>query len=432
MILALILVITGSAVTASAAEFDNSSGWFDLFDYNPSFSRDFGLTDVGVSWFDIPVTNSRLYAIDMLIMSNNTSELGIWVGNAKKDPVLLQRVQISSNLYRYYGNIYMTGYDQICMAFTADGYYAGQIVSCMVSYSKRASNADIGSMRIQYANTSVDVDETLTMSSVSDSLLYADSLSYSSEYSLQLYSTEWRKYDYIDFVFASNGISYDSITGVFNGTGLNIDYEYIDSPGDGYIYTVIRMDLRGVRKTDGGTPVIKISGMAWDTFAVQLTQVTGHVLVSDIDPYVYWFNSIRNGISSLHSGMEGWFSSLGNSIGGWFGQLEGWLADGFKSVTDKLDQLINGSSDQQEAADQFKENASQQSGQIDSAIDSMQVARPDSADMDTSVEGVTGGLDFSPFNAALLTISSTGTVYRLLFIAVTLMLVSYVFFGKKV
>lgn len=137
------------------------------------------------------------------------------------------------------------------------------------------------------------------------------------------------------------------------------------------------------------------------------------------------FESVVDSVSLQSKNTRGLLSSL-------FSDLDSWLSSGFKSVTDKLDVLINGTQEQQDAANQFKEDASDQSGQIDSALGNMNVAKPPADEMNTSVEAITGGLDFSPFNTALLTLSSSGTVYKLMFIAVTLMLVSYVFFGKKV
>jgi len=486
MILALLLVITGSAVSASAEEYDNTTGWINLFDYNPTLNRNFtsyaGVTREYV--IDMPA-RMRLFDVDIVMFCNGGfPEVSVLTPNGST--ITLTKVALSANMVRYYGYIYNANYDELVLNIDDTVGHSGTILSVSASTVVGNNYGEIGSMRFHYPNYDNEIDQTVTMSSASNSAHIATSNVDFDDYIIQLSCPNWKRYDSIDFVVQFDGVSIDSISASYDSVGIDVDYEYIAAPYSSLVYLVLRMDLTGINRSKASTPKISITGQTGETIGLSLVSVRGHLILDEPDPYLHWLNQIHNdlsvylttlhndltsissiltsmskdlstklntlntSISSMNTNLAGKLTSIytatsnmatdlsskltgiNNNLGYQFSRLDVWLSSGFKSVTDKLDQLINGSQEQQAAAEEFKDNASQQSGKIDSAVSSMDVGKPDSGDLDVSVNTMTGGLNFGPFNTAILTLSSDGIVYRLLIISVTLMLVSYIFFGKKV
>lgn len=438
------------AFPASAEDFDYDSRWIDLFDYNVSRNRNIALyssTGSGTFVLDMPA-RMRLYHVDILAhFGSYAPDLLIRKPNGSE--YLLTCSPLANGMYRYYGYIYAPNYDELIIIYRGNGSassYAGSFINVKVSTTVKDSFVNVGSFALQYDSTSYSG----TMSAYNKSLTWAGSVSDSTVYSLQLSCADWRKYDYIDFVISTDGMTIDSISGIHGDSGIDIKYDYVDSPYDGHTYMVLRMDVSGLSRYFEYDPYIEISGLVYDSFGVTLSGVTGHVEVETPDPYIYWLSEIHSILSDQFQSVADLLSSVNtnivtmtdklysrlstgfDSVTGWLYKVNVSLTDGFQSVVDKLDTLVNGTEEQQQAAEEFKNNSAEQSGQIDSAVDQMEVAKPDSGSIDTSVDTITGGMDFSIYNNALLTLTATPSVYQVLFIAVTLMTVSYVFFGKKV
>lgn len=522
MILALLLVITGSAISASAEEYDNTSGWINVFDYNPTHNRNFesyaGQTRTYV--LDMPA-RMRLFDVDVVMFCNGGfPNLSVLTPNGRI--IELTKTPLSANMVRYYGYIYDSNYDELVFLIDDSVSHSGSFISVSASTVVGNNYGEIGSMRFHYPDYDNEIDQTVTMSSASKSAHIATANVYFDDYIIELSCPNWKRYDSIDFVVSFDGVSIDSISASYDSVGIDVDYEYVEAPSSSLVQLVLRMDLTGINRSKASTPKIKITGQTAEAVGLSLVSVRGHLILDDPDPYIHWLSeihgvltkylsnihddltsigeilnnmsedlslklttlnssitsmntdlanklitlnasissmntnmanmlttlntsitsmntnlagkltSIHTAISNMATDLSSKLTGINNNIGFQFGQLQDWLSSGFKSVTDKLDVLINGSQEQQAAAEEFKGNASQQSGKIDSAVSSMDVGKPSSGDLDVSVNTMTGGLNFGPFNTAILTLSSDGIVYRLLIMAVTLMLVSYIFFGKKV
>lgn len=391
MILALILVITGSIVSVSAEDFENDTSWIDLYDYAAAeTSRNFSASSAlaMMIYYNLP-GRMRLYSFDFLVFITSSYIPELCIRTPSGTDVLMNRVQVSNKIYRYYVDAYSANYDEVDLVIRGSSGYAGSIISAKVSTSTKEYVSDIGTLSIDY----VENDYTSTMSSAGSSVSYYTTVTQDTPYTLDLYSTNWKKYDYLEFVIETDGMSIDSIAGFHGNIGLDVQYNYFNSLYDGHTYLALRMDLTGLDRDSSIIPRIVVSGVVWDFFSVCLFGVTGYYDVDPPDPYIYWLGSIHavlkyrlveinNTISSGFGSVNGWlvghftnlktwlsdgftnvvnsvntgFSNLSTSLNTHFNNLKDWLSTGFKSVTDKLDILINGTEDQQQSANDMENN----------------------------------------------------------------------------
>ena len=500
LFLVICIFVSCFTFSSSAEEFENTGGWLNLYDYNPSMNRNFA-TSAGATKeyvFDLPA-RMRLYDIDIVMFATNGApDVSVLKGNGQT--VLLNKATFGNNMVRYYGSIYYTNYDNVTLLIGDSVSHSGSIISATVCSAVSTSYSEIGSFRFQGGNYNNPIDQTVTMvSSTAAANFVIGGLDFD-PYKINFTAPNWIRYDYMDFIISLDGVSVDSISAYHKGRAINVDYELVNGTYSSYYYLVIRLDLTGLDREVSDLPTISITGQQSDSVGISLVSVKG-VLNYDVpNPYLHWLSEIHvllsnnllsiqksiatlnsnivskldilkttistmntnigakldtlktnvttmnsnlgSKLDSISSSISTGFINLGNlfsaeatstrnSISKHFTNLQNWLSSGFKSVTDKLDILINGSVEQQESAEDYKDDSADKSEQIDNAINNMNVSKPPSNDINSSVEDISGGLDFGIFNSTLLVLTGQGYVSHILFIAVTLMLAAYVFFGKR-
>lgn len=442
-----VALITSFMVFPVSASAEDPSGWYNVLDYtyvNGDTNR-FHFTGSKKVSLDLPERGKLVY-VDFLITCTDDLDATV-IYSASGSKFKLNRDYVGTGIYRYWGYINSPWYDKLDILFegTAGKEYTCEFYTCNVSTVLQESFADVGSMLL-YTTGGETVQSS--MSSVSKKANVYISKPLGTFYQLAIQCSNWVKYDFIDFYLQVRAKTITSITASQGNIALPVEYSLIDNgldmTTDTQLYTVhLRLDLSGAVRSSVSVPYIEINGTSGFVIDCSLYAVTGHIEVDSVNPLMYWFTHLENSIEScftaihtkldtIYHGLITSLTGIKDSINTRFNDLKGWLESGFKSVVDKLDELVNGSVEQQAAADQFNENVNSHSGQIDQAVNDMNVARPDPGSINTSVGAITGNLDFTPLNTCVQSLVSSNTVYQCLIMAVTLMLVSYLLFGKKV
>lgn len=448
--LAVALLTSFMVFPVSAAGMEDTSGWYNVLDYTQvntgSNTNRFGFTGSHTISLTLPNV-SKLCYVDFLLRVNEPLYATVVRTSNKK--FKLNCVDVGDGIYRYWGYINAVNYQTLDILFEGSQgvTYNCELLTCNVTNILRDSYADIGVL--SYDIQGYDYISK-KMSSINSpvNIRVENNNDPSTFYILNVSCPEWVKYDYIDFTFTLVAQSISSISACQGGTILDVDYTLIEGGVDEVTQSnkyliCLRLDLTGVNRSAVTIPEITIRGTKGIYLDATLSRVTGHIEVDPVNPLLYFFDHLENHISvcfaTLYSRLDTYYSNLRSvlvdirsAINTQFGKLKGWLEDGFQSVVDKLDLLVNGSEEQQAAADQFNDNVNTQTGQIDQAVNDMQVSRPDAGSIDTSVSGITGNLDFGLLNTCVQALVDSNTIYQLLIMAVTLMLVSYLLFGKKV
>lgn len=144
-------------------------------------------------------------------------------------------------------------------------------------------------------------------------------------------------------------------------------------------------------------------------------------------------------LSSLGQSIGDWFSSLGSSVTSGFASVGNWFTAQTEAITSKLDEVISaltdGTDDQQQAAAEQQQAAQQLQTNVNNVNSSLQqagdtlssVAKPDNVDMSISSFGV----DYSGFVTLVHPLVNDSLIGTIMSLLATIMLISYVVFGKK-
>lgn len=425
----LTLTITVSAflcmtVSVSADEYDSNSGWFDVLDYGTlldGFGIDdgtfFPLTGYQPFGVELPV-ETTLYSVDMVLSMDGNIDLTQFniqfVWQASGAYTSLRVIHIGENLYRAYGNVPSGNYRSFDIRFwNYDGqtYYI-DVKSLRVQTVETTSFPEVGTVKLSSAG---GIDE----GTMRDPNTIYPAFNYSATgttFYCSIWSDNWKKYDYIDFYVTATVDSINSIT--CNDGVNNYPYEigYLDGDNGTWTSAIIRVDLSGLDRANMNyPPVVLIRGYGTGQFSVTLHSVTGHVLVDAPDQQVYWW------------------TKLFDNIGSWFFNLGQWMSEGFQSVVDAISTFVSGSPEQQQqvadAVDKM-EQSSDALGQLGDQMNS--VEKPAPSDMNVSPNSMIPDTALMAYTAPITYLWQNNTLVAMLTIVVTLVLVSWVFFGKKV
>lgn len=418
IVVSISLVIAAIAVPASASTYEDR--WVNVLDYataNNSGSNGFALTTGGTVSYTLP-SSHIVQDIDIVFRCNRgVNDVSVVLNASKSFKLNLQAV--GDGIYRAWGNCSAYGFTTIQLKFTlgttVESYFD------MLQFRISSQNSD-------FYHVPATISKSTSVSGPSSHSAGSDTTAFTftstGEWSLNVAVSEWVKYDYINFAFSSKNIVVGSISAYIGDRSVDVNIESFDGDPYGSYTDMITgfLDIRGIEKHYSNDLVIALTGTCTSTSGSQLwlSWLNGSVSVVAINPFIYFFTTLGNTIKNGFASVGQWFTGLIDNLGDWF-----------DSVLAKLDEFINGSEEQQQAAEDFKENANEQSSAISGAVDAMDVDRSE-INTDVSVSGITGGLDFSYFNSAMLTVTSSSTVYQLLIMTAALMLVSYVLFGKKI
>lgn len=414
LVLVLAFSVTMFAMPASASELDDST-WINVFDYVEDNHLYYAEGDVCVDVFLISLPDPlAVYSFDMVVHDVG----GVLAGSGDSFSFQfagvvcfdVKYIYLGDNLYRIYGYEYSGDQDSIV---TDELYFQILIDSAIAGYF------DILSLYVNIApNTTFDIE------CYCDILAYAygNSIHYvptddinhrewlaSDEavdpfLQLDLFSEDWQKYDYIDFILNVQCFSITSITAFRDGVQLPVSYSMTDnsSSGSKSFTILIRLDLRGLDRTNSSLPIIHIEGqmLPSEYNLVGVLSCVGGIITDNSNPFVVFFSQIRIGLTNIS-----------NSV-------------------NRLYQYISG--DNSTADNTFAANVQTKDDELDVLIQDMNaVERPNIDSVQSDVSDLVSGNDIVLASQGLGSLINNDIIFSLFSMSLILCLASYVFFGKK-
>lgn len=258
-----------------------------------------------------------------------------------------------------------------------------------------------------------------------------------------------KSFDYQEFIFNFRHINITSVTAYVDDVIIPVEVSPLNGndSDQSYTYLNVRLDFTQFDRNSSFQCLLNVTGYvptAGETESVSVqygvTQATGYILDSESDPGGYWMKMIW-------WDMRGWFGTLQNIVIQYindfrtdminhFNNLSGTLSSFFSNLNSNLDSnfddLIDVLSPDTTPADQLQSEIDQQTSDLNSISSALEnLDTPDlndfSGDLSNYVQMDDVFLAATPMRNAL-----NNTFFQNLFmIALTLMLASYVLYGKR-
>lgn len=291
-IFALILaLVTVFVLPVSADDFDNLDGWMNVLEYdtvNSSGSNTFTNSGEFVAKFYFPYQTS-LGTIDAVIWSSRS----FTVTNNNDDPLTV--TYLGSNLYRVYGSSPNWHSSYLYLKFVVSSSASMQIKSLYMANSNYIHVTEVGTLTVGSSSYTM----ASSTSSVTHNFSESGISGYGQSYRAFFSSSNWKKYDYLDFYIRAWVGSLDSISCSFAGIAVPCSYSYIASDDwefSNYYNLLVRVDVRGLDRSKTDVPMLLLSGVCeiGDEQFISLTQVNGYVVTDPMSPLMYYFTQIQS------------------------------------------------------------------------------------------------------------------------------------------
>lgn len=328
-----VLLVGVVVVPARADEIDNALGVVDVLQYstaNDSGRNTFTFTGSYNVRYTFPESMYVTY-VDMLVSTDSVTSRPAEVLGGRGTLGSLTILQVTSGLYRVYGEVPRRMTNYIDFTFTStrssgESYY--QILSLQVSEIEKRHFED----KVQATTIAGSSVKTGTWSPGADMVDVGFTASdANSTYVASFSALNWERYDYFDFYLMLSVFEINSITAHCGSIAVPISVQYLDSGasyGD-YYYVIVRMDLRGLDKT-GVDPVLSITGGSRSGYNdVLILSGSGFIIYDSTDPYIY---AMRVQTADL----VGALNNLGVFVDMGFSGLYQVNQNGFQSVVDAL------------------------------------------------------------------------------------------------
>ena len=421
VVLVLVLAVSVSmfAVPVSAEDNDNDT-WVNIFDIcelNPSFVSSDGLMEHSLD-ITFPTTIS-IYSFDLTFVDNlgYLSDYLTYIDFCDDNDRYydVDYELIGDDVYRVYGSCDLSDYFSCVdfyLSFGLDSYNVMDISFLSfyvniapVNYWEIECYCDI--LAYGYGNTIHYVP--------TDKINYREwtaSDYYDNPFlQLDLYCSDWNKYDYIDYCITMTCLSFTSITAFQDGVQLPISYTLTDNSSVGaHTYTLtIRLDLRGLDRSNSSFPNIHIEAQ----------QSPG-----------------GNNMVSILSCVGGVVTDLGDSEISWLKIIWNKLIGGFNNLSGRLQMIYNmlnsmagdsSSADNSFAADVQNKNI--KLGDLNDSLNA--IDRPELDSVQSDVSALVSSNDIILASSGIGSLVSNDIIFSIFSMSLVLCLASYVFFGKK-
>ena len=231
---------------------------------------------------------------------------------------------------------------------------------------------------------------------------------------LYIYCDNWRKYDYLDFVFSADISAINSINVTFGDSTVPLDLSFVDSGGSILNHFIVsaRLDLRGLDRSSTEGLFLHVYGKVnsgEDNF-ISMDGCRGYAFGANLDANTLW--------------MHRFWSFFTNDL--YFN-----LRSILESIDGRLVLLYEALNPSTSSSNDFKDNSSEAVSDLDdvaSAMDS--VTRPDLGSMDMDFSSDIG--DASMLMGGLFTtVISVPWLSTIIIASCSVGLLSYVLFGKE-
>ena len=272
-------------IPVSASDVDNSAAWVNVLDYatlNDSGSNYIRFNNSVTVRYDTGI-QTLVHFVDIVVNSS-----GADITSASINGNSLTVIALDSQVFRIYGAIsYITSgfYD---LTFNSSGDTHVDIMQFHVSGQWRLMYDEIGTLSVG--------SNSYTMTSSVSAVKHTFSGDNFSTFTANVYCSNWKKYDFVDFYVTCFAEGLDSIAARFNGLDVPIDVSYLGgstgtSAAESNNKIMIRMDVRGLDRTIVNYPFIELAGVAGpnNNNMIVLVKVTGSVVADSVDPFLHYF-----------------------------------------------------------------------------------------------------------------------------------------------
>ena len=355
LILALVTLLS---VPVSADEYD--SMWVSFLDYDTGTSQGNYSVFSGSTEFSYTLPfRTSLRSVQGIIHASSHPITAVKfgkVGSSTTYPCTL--ISLGNSLYRFYlsRTDVIVNSNEFFIIVENDGTAStvASLLSFEFSQIRSTQYQETGTLYV--TGGYLDGSFNKTMGNTGDSVVcHFPQGDLNMRFEAQFYAASWRKYDFLDFWVSGYIDELGSISAGCNGAQLPVSVYYIPVDGSGIVFnTIIRLDVRSIPRTSTYTPMILLDGFSFSNGSghIELKNVVGIVEIDDIDPEMSILNRILNDMNwylmsdfSIQTNMSGdivsGFSDIDLSLSGFRDSVENW----FSSISDKLDQLIGGSSE---------------------------------------------------------------------------------------
>lgn len=233
--------------------------------------------------FTLPATMKQAYVDVLVSIYGSVSSVQYMISNTSSTLTTLTMQQVSGSYYRLYGEINNAVWDDTCkLIFNV----SSQVELYFYSFDLWIASSNAYREKGRLQSTFGDVTMSSGSSSASVSVTGTSDYVYPENFYCYAYCDNWKKYDYVDYFLSLNVNSISSIScyignenlpfevSIFYSDGTDIiyrSYEYAESGVVGewdinhslendFVDVIVRVDLTGVRKNLGYTPVVDIQG----------------------------------------------------------------------------------------------------------------------------------------------------------------------------
>lgn len=405
MALALLLIaLTGlGTFTVNAAE-DNLVELLEYGTVNNSGSNMFQFSTSVTVEIDVPMYTNLRY-IDVTFMAHDgVAPTAVYVYYNGNNQGLTVK-QISQDVYRAYGNI-GGYYDSVYLSFYASGTQYYTIQSCKVSSLKTSFFNASAKFNVQIAGTYFPG----TVGTLFESPHFDNSSGYMGivPYQAEIEVTDTTKYDSVNLQFAVTYLSINSIRCTYGNVTVPFTVNFIDvNTNETYTYYFnnigeefslhaygkyigsIEVDLSGIDRAAKTNLLVYFNGdgMSYG-FTINVSSVMGTVYFADTSDATWWHR-----------------------------------------FTDFMSGLFNPDSS---AADEFRDDASNQVGQLEDMNQQLeQIQRPSVDDIEMGVDSYVPQDELTSVSNQFRSFTQHPMILTMTMVSLTIALCGYVLYGKR-
>lgn len=435
--LALVLVLAvGFAVPASASEGDNTV-WYNLLDYtmigDDSNIWRYNSTSSKTLSVPLPFAITPRY-IELVIYAEGLTSISC-------NNTALTIDKISGSLCRVYGILSSSDVNKFSFDFSFSK-SSGSVIFYSIKYTSFDCRTfpEVGTLYVNDYTGS----HTVKMSSSGNSASYTVPWDYeggdgSTSITTWISVPNWRRYDYLDISFDTSSQTITSISAMFGAVYVPCDLTYLNDAASSGIdakssYIVARLDLRGLDRTKTDSLFLRFDSTGrTGTATTTLYRVSGYVVTDPPSAFSIWMrrlqDTVSGSISSLQTSIVSSLSSFKSSMETWFTNIRDNLNTNFQSLKDHLTSLFDKDTTD---SDEFAASIESQVGQIDDANNALDsVTKPDVDDINVSLDSYVDSEIVSSVGDLFGVFLSGGIFSTMVYISLTLALVSFVLYGKR-
>lgn len=365
--------------------------------------RTSGAQNVSAS-FNLSEQNSFYYIDVLFTVPNGSTPASVWLSQSSGGAVHTQLtlVNVSGSLWRAYAN---TNY-------TAPGFFLHfsggmgwvEFKSLRISTVPLTGTDERAQCEIQSYDYNATINYVPT-DVINYRIFLGASTPELNQLTLKISCNNWRKYDYLDFYLGCDVAAISSISATLGDSVVPFTTSFVGPNGsiENHFDIAIRLDLRNINRTSTEGLFITLRGsvnLGSDNF-ISMEGCRGLVVASSVNPLVSWLQKIYNKVTS-----------------------------GFTSVGQKLDNVHEALQGNVNSGNQFKDESSaliDGLGDITASMDSVERPSLDTINLDFSSD-ISGAS--SLMGNIFTTFTSVDWMSRLFLVSITLVLVSYVLYGK--